>query len=146
MGFYWKRRRRSFLSDYLTYFLANYKNIILFIWLLSLVLCLIRLYSHQDKIVETVPVGAVHTDAYQVEQYLEQDFGYRPDLTAALVIEGNQSGETLRKKILKQFPQIAKIAWVHSYSHHQHQLYALEFKHDIPLGESQALVKEIRQL
>lgn len=114
------------------------------IWLLILGACLLRLSTVPMGNTLTELKGATQTEAYQVEQIMQAQFGYRPDSTAALVIMGPRPQPELKAALLKNFSEIREIQDQPGRKDKNLRCWFLFFDTQIPFAQTQVLVNKIR--
>lgn len=81
-----------------------------------------------------------------MEQSLRHSFGFSPELSFVLVLEGRQDIAELRQRIRDDFPDIRGFQRIQSLQDHRHQLYHLTLDTSVTLPESQNWVLPIRKL
>lgn len=114
------------------------------LWLLLIGVCVLRLLTVPMGNVLTELKGANDTEAYQVEQILEQRFGYRPDTTAALVLKGPPPPE-LKPALQKHFTQLERIEDLPGRKDKSLRCWFLFFDTRIAFADIQVLMPKIRQ-
>jgi RND superfamily putative drug exporter len=121
-----------------------HKTGIIIFWLVSLILFLI-FFSGKKQFEETELTGAYGTEANQVEKILSREFGFTPESSMAVAIDGRDKDGSLKALLLKRFPQISKITEIQGTSEHRMQLYFIQFKLSFMTREAQALAGDIRE-
>lgn len=130
--------------EFLIGLLQRQRGWVLGLWLISLLSAGLCLWLNPAENLETELTGARGTEAWQVREILTHDFGRRLGSSAALVMPAGLESESLRRQLLKRFPEIASINQVNTEVSHRLQLLSLEFKQQYPLTQTQDLSAEIR--
>lgn len=134
------------MLSWLAHLVYRFRHLILGTWLLSLCLFSWLLWQQPQEIVRSPLTGATGTEAYRVERSLEADFDLNPDLSLALILEGQRKISELKARLLKAFPAIRSFERVRSQQAHRHQLYYLTFDPKVSLPEAQKWVPKMRQM
>ena len=104
------------------------------------------LWQKPHDIVRTPLTGAHGTEAWRVEQVLRHDFGFSPELSLVLILEGRQSTVDLQQRLRDSFSEIHAIQEIQSKQDHRHQLYYVSFDTRVTLPEAQKWVVPMRQM
>ncbi|HEY9844239.1 MAG TPA: MMPL family transporter, partial [Candidatus Obscuribacterales bacterium] len=115
------------------------------LWLLLLGACVFRVLTVPMGNVLTELKGATDTEAYQVQQIMESEFGYRPENTMALVMQGHPPGPELRQALRGHFPQIAGIIDLPGRKDSSLRCWFLIFDQKTAFAQMQPLVPKIRR-
>lgn len=128
----------------LSEFLWRHQRALLFFWLLLVGIGLTWLLRVGYPVVEAPVTGARGTEAWQVTQILKQEFGFDPDLSAAIVVSG--SSADLAEAFKAAFPQaVGRIFPVAGSAAHQQNLLYLQYHPSLNLVQAQQLVPAMRQ-
>lgn len=130
--------------DRLAQTLNRYRYLGLCLWLLFLLFCGLGLKFLPASSVETELRGVEHSEAAQVQQILEHDFGVRLGSSAALVVRGPVVVSELQQTLLRQFSQLKQVQLIEPAKPHRNKLFLLVFKPTYLVVEAQALSQDIR--
>src|SRR6476620_5880632 len=84
----------------------SYKQAILILWVVLIISSIIILISGKAVNIENELAGVTNTEAYKVNQIVEQDFKIKIGTADALVIIGKVELEKLKADLQHSFPQI----------------------------------------
>lgn len=132
--------------------LIKLKYPLLLLWLLLLAAALGTLLLRGQPLVQSPISGARGTEAWQVGEILEKDFGFDPDLSAGVVLSGpaafrtGPQAEAFARQLQAAFPEaIGRIFQVPGRGVHQESLFFIQYHPHLNLVQAQQKVPAMRQ-
>lgn len=120
------------------------RKLILLSWIVLLGIAVANLALNRRDLTETELRGATGTEAWEVTEILEQQFGSRLGNSAALVVDGQTDSEALRRELLAAIPTLHKVQEVRGRTPHAQQLFYLEYRPDLRVVEAQTQTATVR--